>query len=268
MSTETNLAWRYCGNQIKLWREQAGLTREALVKETGYSLDYVKSMENGRRKPTTRLLRVADQLCEAGGKIVAAQGFLKPEAHPERAQEYMALQRDAISVSQFHPLLVPGLLQTERYAHALISASYPPLDDEMVESRVAGRIRRQQSMVERKTALFSFVLYEAALRTPVGGSEVMGEQLRQLLELGKLRQVVIQVLPYGQAYGVALNGPIVLLETPDNERYAYVEGPQTSALYAEGEKASKLARAHDMIRVHALSPEGSVEFIRKVAAEL
>ncbi|MEV5608273.1 helix-turn-helix transcriptional regulator [Streptomyces sp. NPDC052225] len=267
-SMETNLAWRYCGNQIKMWREQAGVTREALVKETGYGHEYVKSMETGRRKPTMRLLQTADQMCGAGGKLIAAQEFLKPEAHPQRAQEFMALEKDAIAISSYEPLLIPGLLQTEEYARALIGESIPLLDDETVEERVASRLKRQRMLTERQTVMFSYVLYEASLRTVVGSGEDMKRQLQQILDFAKLRNVTIKVLPYGRVSGVALNGGITLLETTDHEHYAYVEAPKTSALYADGGKASELALAHDMIRMHALSPEESAEFIRKVAEEL
>ncbi|MGD6743755.1 helix-turn-helix domain-containing protein [Streptomyces sp. BH106] len=266
MSTESN-AWRYCGSQIKLWRTEAGVAREALAEEAGYGLEYVKSMENGRRKPTLRLLQIADQLCGAGGKIVAAQEYLKPEAHPERSQEFLALEKDAIAFSSYEPLLIPGLLQTPDYAHALISASCPPLDDETVEERVAGRLKRQQALTTRTGVMFSFVMFEAALRTLTGGPDVMERQAQHLLNVGELRNVRVQVLPFGRANGVALRGAVVLLETADHEHYAYVEAPETSTLYADPSKVSALSRAHDMIRMHALSPEDSAEFIRKVAQE-
>ncbi|MHC5259753.1 helix-turn-helix domain-containing protein [Streptomyces sp. UC4497] len=269
MSSESN-AWRYCGSQIKLWRTEAGVSREALAAEAGYGLEYVKSMETGRRKPTLRLLQVSDQLCGAGGKIVAAQEFLKSEAHPERAHEFMALEKDAIVFSSYEPLLIPGLLQTSEYAHALISESCPPVDDETIEERVAGRLKRQEALTARKSVMFSFVLLEAALRTQVGVDGVMKRQLEKLLELGELRNVTIQVMPFGRAYGVALRGGYVLLETAEHQHYAYVEAPKTSALYGDGGQASELALAHGMIRTHALSPEESTEFIRnrKVAEEL
>ncbi|RFC74803.1 helix-turn-helix transcriptional regulator [Streptomyces sp. AcE210] len=268
MSTETNLAWRYCGSQIKLWRTEAGVDRETLAKEAGYGCEYVKSMETGRRKPTLRLLQIADQLCGAGGKIVAAQEYLKPEPHPQRSQEYMALEKDAIALSYYQPLLIPGLLQAPEYARALIGASSPPLDDETVEERVAGRLNLQEALTTRRGVMFTFVMFEAALRSNVGGRDVMQAQLQHLLKVGKLRNVSIQVLPFGRAYGVALNGAIALLETADHEHYAYVEGPETSTLYADPDKVSALTRSHGMIRVHALSPEDSAEFIRKVADEL
>ncbi|MZD09760.1 helix-turn-helix domain-containing protein [Streptomyces sp. SID5785] len=264
----TNPAWRYCGSQIKLWRTEAGVARETLADEAGYGYEYVKSMENGRRRPTTHLLQIADQLCRAGGKIVAAQEYLKPEPHPQRSQEFMEIEKEAIASFSYQPLLIPGQLQTREYAHALISASSPPLDDETVEERIVGRLKRQEAMIARTGAMYGFVVYEAALRTAVGGAGAMREQLQHILDLGRLHHVSIQVLPTGRACGVALNGSLVLLESPDHEHHAYVEGPETGALYTDPAKVSVLTRTHGMIRTHALSVEESAEFIGKVAQEL
>ncbi|MEU4496921.1 helix-turn-helix transcriptional regulator [Streptomyces sp. NPDC023998] len=263
--TET---WRYCGNQIKLWRTQAGVSREELGKEANYEYESVKSMEQGRRRPTVRLLQVADQMCGAQGKLAAAQEFLKPEPFPARSQEYMAAEAEAIALHWYEPLLIPGLLQTEDYARTLISESCPPLDDETVEERVRARMERQEALTRKTSTVFSFVVYEAALRTMVGGREAIQRQLERVLEAGKLRNVSIQVLPMGRCSGLALQGPVVLLENSDNERCAYSEVQTTSALYADPAKVSELTQRHDMIRRHALSVEESAEFIRKVAEEL
>jgi transcriptional regulator with XRE-family HTH domain len=197
VNSQPPTAWRYCGSQIKLWRAEAGVSREALAREANYDYEYVKSMENGRRRPTLRLLQVADQLCGAGGKLTAAQEYLKPESFPVRSQEFMAIEAEAIALSWYQPLLIPGLLQTEEYARVLISGSCPPLDDETVEERVAARLRRQEALTRRTGVMFGFVIYEAALRTLVGGPEVMGRQLQHLLDVGELRNVSIQVLPVG-----------------------------------------------------------------------
>ena len=260
--------WRYCGGQIKLWREEAGVSRQELAKEANYDYEYVKSMECGRRRPTLRLLQVADQLCGAGGKLAAAHEYLKPEPFPARSQEYMAIEAEAIAVHDYSLGLIPGLLQTKEYARALISESCPPLDDETVEERVRARLARQEALTRRAKTVYGFVIYEAALRTEVGGREVMRQQLLHLSKVGALRNVSIQVLPFGQCSGLALNGSFILLETAEHERFAYVEGPETSVLHAEADKVSDLAQVHGMIRMQALGVDESAAFIRKVAEEL
>lgn len=267
-SQQAQQNWRYCGGQIKLWREGAGVSRQSLADEANYDYEYVKSMENGRRRPTLRLLQAADQLCGARGKLLAGHEFLKPEPFPERTQEYVQVEAEAIAIQWYEVALIPGLLQTKEYARELIGNSCPPVDEETVEERVAARMKRQEKLTSKPPALFSFVLYEACLRAMVGDRQVMRRQLEHLLEIGELRNVAIQVLPFSRVAYPALSGPIVLVETNEHERYAFVDGQETGALYGDGDKLSSLTQRHGMIRMQALSVEESVRFIRKVADEL
>ncbi|AJE85129.1 putative DNA-binding protein [Streptomyces albus] len=267
-AAQTPAAWRYCGNQIKLWRETAGVSRQTLADEAVYNYEYVKSMEYGRRRPTLHLLRTCDALCGAQGKLIAAYEYLKPEPFPARSQEYMILEADAIVLCDYALGLIPGLLQSEPYMRALISESCPPLDDDTIEERVRGRLERQGALDRRPKTSFIFVIHEAALRTRIGGPEVMREQLYNLLKVGELRNVTIQVLPFGRGNGQELNGPFVLLETAEHEHLAYVESPETSALHADPDRVSALTQAYGMIRMQALGVEESAAFIREVAESL
>jgi hypothetical protein len=140
----------------------------------------------------------------------------------------------------YEPLLIPGLLQTEAYARALIGGSSPPLDDETVAERVAARLRRAEALRRKVGVMYGFVIYEAALRTNVGGINVMREQLWHLLDVGVLRNVSIQLLPFGRCSGVALNGSIVLLETPEHEHCGYIEAPEASIQHSSPAKVLSL----------------------------
>jgi transcriptional regulator with XRE-family HTH domain len=262
------MAWRYCGNQVKLWRMRAGVSREVLGDKAGYEYETVKSMEQGRRRPSLRLLEVADELCGAQGLLLAAHDYLTPERFPTRTHGFMRLETEAIAFHSFEPVLVPGLLQTEEYAYALMSEHCPPLDDETIRERVTARLQRQERLRQKPTVEYGFVIYEAALRTLVGGADAMRRQLKRLLEVGKSRNVSIQVLPFGRGAYVGLNGGLVLLETAEHQRYALVEGQQTSALYSDRETISAIAQSHGMIRMQALDTEESARFIKKVAEEL
>jgi hypothetical protein len=116
--------------------------------------------------------------------------------------------------------------------------------------------------------VYGFVVYEAALRTEVGGREVMRQQLFHLTKSGASRNMSIQVRPFGKCGRLALNGSFVLLETAEHDHFAYVEGPETSVLHAGANKVSDLAQVHGMIRMQALGVEESAAFIRRVAEEL
>ncbi|MCQ4045533.1 helix-turn-helix domain-containing protein [Streptantibioticus rubrisoli] len=261
------MAWRYCGNQVKLWRMRAGVSREVLGDKAGYEYETVKSMEQGRRRPSLRLLEVADELCGARGLLLAAQEYLKPEKYPWFSMDFMRYESEAIAHSSYEPLLIPGLLQNEETARALLESHWPPLDDETVEERVAARLERQ-SLLEKQTKAFTFVIGEAAVRYPVDSGEAHKRQLLHLLAAAKRRNVTIQVMPFDRGAHPGLNGPYVLLETPEHEQLAYEEGQTRGVLYATPEQVSLVSQRHAMILQKALSPEESVRYIGKLAEEL
>ncbi|MDH6112879.1 transcriptional regulator with XRE-family HTH domain [Kitasatospora sp. MAP12-15] len=267
-ASSSPLNWRYCGDQLKRWRTLAGVTREELSKAANYEYETIKSMEQGRRKPSLRVLEVADGLCDARGLLMAAGDFLRPEKFPARTQEFMAAEDDAIAMQWFEGLLIPGLLQTEEYARTLISGYCPPLDDETVDERVAARLQRQEKLHRKPPALFGFVIYEAALRTGAGGPAAMKRQLQHLLQVGELRNVSVQVLRAGHGALSCLEGPIILLETSEHEQLAYSEGQDTSALHSDTKTVGSLTQRHGMIRMQALSSEESALFISGLAEEL
>lgn len=265
-SQQAQQNWRYCGGQIKLWREEAQVSRQALAEEAGYDYEYVKSMECGRRRPTLRLLQIADQMCRAGGKLAAAHEYLKPEKFLSHAEDYMRYEAEAISLGFYQPLHIPGLLQTEETMRALLNAFLPPVDDETIDERVAGRLERQE-LLDKRTRAFSFVIGESALRNPVGGVEVHKQQLLRLLEVGKARNVTIQALSFVGA-GPGVDGPFVLLETAEHDLLVYEEGQETGRLYADADKVSAIVQRHAMILRQALSPDESARFITKLTEEL
>jgi transcriptional regulator with XRE-family HTH domain len=248
-----------------MWREEAGVSRQALAKEADYDYEYVKSMECGRRRPTLRLLQSADQLCGARGKLVAAYEHLKPERFLSFAEDYVRYEAEAITLGSFQPLHIPGLLQTEETVRALMNAYLPPLDDETIEERVVGRLGRQ-SLLGRRTTAFSFVVGEAALRNPVGGREAHRRQLRHVLQVAEARNVTVQALPFLGA-GPWVDGSFVLLETPEHEHLVYEEGQETGLLYADPDKVSAISQRHAMILRQAYTPEKSASFIRELAEE-
>ncbi|MFF1303960.1 helix-turn-helix domain-containing protein [Streptomyces sp. NPDC058307] len=252
--SQTPVNWRYGGNQMKRWRIKANVTREELAAASNYSPDTIKSMEQGVRMPTPRVLDVADELCRAEGLLSAAKEYLQRERFPARAQDFMEREKEAISLWSYEAMYIPGLLQTKGYARALIENHVPTLDEEMVEQRIAARMDRQSIVSGPKPPVgLSFVLYEAVLRVP----QVDAEQLRLLLEVSSLRNVVLQVLPFERAIPVAFMGPMVLLETRDHERFAFSEGPFASDLSGDPNVVNRVSERLSMIRTQALSPAES-----------
>ncbi|WP_329175462.1 helix-turn-helix transcriptional regulator [Streptomyces sp. NBC_01477] len=265
-NSQPPIGWRYCGSQCKLWRERAGVTRDALAKEANYEYETVKSMELGRRKPSQRLLEIADDMCGAKGMLLAAVPFLKPEPFPSYSQNFMQYEAEAVVRNSYEPLLVPGLLQTEETARALIGGSWPHLDDETVEERVSARMDRKE-LLDIQNKLLNFVVNEAALRIVLADRGTHKRQLLELLEQGRRRNVAIQVLRQ-RGPQAALNGPFVLLQMPDHENLTYEEGQSYGVLSGDAAKVTAVSQRYAMILRAALSTEDSAEFIRKLAEEL
>ncbi|MEU9520096.1 helix-turn-helix transcriptional regulator [Streptomyces sp. NPDC048224] len=254
-------AWCYSGNQIKRWRTLANVSREALATAANYAPETISSMERGVRMPSPRLLDIADELCGAQGMLSAAKEYVRRERYSARAVDFIEREREATSLWTYEVALVPGLLQTRAYAQALIDNRIPPLDEETVEERVAARMERQAILSGRKPPVgLSFVLYEAVLRSPL----VDEEQLERLLEVSRLRNVVLQLLPFKRAIGNALEGPMVLVEGPDHERFAFMEGAFASELSAEPGVVSRVTERLSMIRTRALDPEETARFIERM----
>jgi transcriptional regulator with XRE-family HTH domain len=246
---------------LKRWRTKADVTREQLASATNYSLATIESMERGARRPTPRVLDVADELCGAQGMLSAGKEFLDRERYSARALDLMDQEKEATSIWSYEVSLVPGLLQTKAYARALIDNRIPPLDEETVEKHIAGRMARQSILTERKPPVgLSFVIYEAVLRAP----QVDAEQLRHLVEVGQLRNVVLQVLPFEHAIPAALLGSMVLLETRDYGRFAFMEGQFASELSADPGVVSRVTERLSVIRTQALGSDESARFIERM----
>lgn len=154
---------------------------------------------------------------------------------------YVGLEAAAGELRSYQSELVPGLLQTAKYAAALIRAAIPDLDADEVDRRVAFRLSRQ-ALLTRPVAApqLTVVLNEAVIRRPVGGAAVMTGQLTRLIDVGELPNVSVRVVPFaaGMHLGV-ITGPFVLLRFPADREgrepeppVVYMENP-TGALYLD-----------------------------------
>ncbi|MGW8377692.1 helix-turn-helix transcriptional regulator [Streptomyces sp. ODS28] len=262
--------FRYLGNQFRLWREDVGIGRETAAEAVGYSLDTLKSVETGRRKCPPAMAERGDELFGANGKLKAGLLYQEPQKFAPKAQDFIALEQQASCLWTYESSHVPGLLQTEEYARALIEDHCPPLDNKTVEQRVTARIERQALLSQDAAPLaeYSCVLSEAVLRVPVGGRDTYRRQLQRLLEVGQQRNVSVQVLPFDRVTAAAMTGPMVVLETRSQELYGYMEVHMVSSLTSDPADTNTLLRRYGKIRMQALSAEGSARLIEQMVGEL
>lgn len=165
-------------------------------------------------------------------------------------------------------MLVPGLLQTEAYARALISAAQRFEPQETVEELLRTRLERQALLTSPTAPQLWVVLHEAVLRTQVGGAAVMAEQLSSLVETARTnRRALMQVLPFEAGASAFLNGTTIHMTFDDAPAATYTESAYTGQLIEEPALVAQYQRAYDPTRAASLSPEASLTLIESAAKD-
>ncbi|MFD7508600.1 DUF5753 domain-containing protein [Streptomyces sp. NPDC059853] len=172
--------------------------------------------------------------------------------------EYVAHEQEAVSLSWYENQIIPGLLQTEGYARAIFQNALPTLTEGEIEAKVAARLQRQGVLHREKDPLYgSFIISEAVLRDRIGGEGVYRDLLRHQRECADLPGVAIQIMPLGRVHHAGLDGPFILLETPEHQHLGYTETQRGGQLFHDPYEVSILSRKYAMLRSQALNPEES-----------
>jgi transcriptional regulator with XRE-family HTH domain len=259
---------RVFGGQLKLLRERAGLGRAEFGNLTGYSASTIASYEQGRRIASPEFVEKADEVLGAGGVLVAAVDELGRQRFPAFFRDFAILEAEALSLSLYECMAIPGLLQTEAFARAVFSGSCPPLSDEEIDQRVAARLARQTLLDRVPPVVLSVVMEEDVLRRLVGGAAVMKGQIQRLCECARMRNITLQVMPTRSDSHPGMAGPLVLIETADHRHLAYLEAQRSSLLISEPDDVSVLTQRFGIIRARALTTAESLRLMEQVAGEL
>ncbi len=255
------------GRQLKLRREAAGMRAGDFGVAVGYGEDLVYKVEGGKRIPRQEYLDRADEVLGADGLISAAWEDVKKVRYPKKVRELGKLEAKAVEIALYECHIVPGLLQTRDHARAVIGAAQPPYSPDDVERMVAARLARQTVFEREPAPALSFVLEEGPLRRPIGGTMVWREQLERLLELGRLHNVVLQVMRTGCDTHSGLDGRIELLKFPDGTAVGRSDGAFNNRPVTEPKHLRILELRYGTIRAQALSPGESLAFIEQLLGE-
>jgi transcriptional regulator with XRE-family HTH domain len=180
---------------------------------------------------------------------------------------FPALENDSNLVRSWQAQLIPGMVQTEEYARALISTAVPRPDPDEVHRRVQARLARSALLGRDRAPHFQAILGEAVLRQQVGGDDVMRDQLAHLLKVGQRDNVTIQVLPFTAGAHAGMGGPFIVLsfEHEADPDVAYIEN-LGGDLYVESEEAlARFRLAWGDVADVALPPNESADLIAALA---
>ena len=192
------------------------------------------------------------------------QEHLRAAPFPAWFRDWVAAEREATSLRTWHPSLVDGLLQTEDYAHALLSTRMGASDDE-VEQMVAGRMDRQAILHRDVPPLLWVVLDEAVLRLPIGGRHVMAKQLDHLVEMAQRHNILIQIIPRGAGAHEGVNGAFIIADCKNAPSAVYLETALTGLVVDKPEDVAAITLVYETLRGEALPRAGSLEMLKEVA---
>ncbi|MEU6625079.1 helix-turn-helix transcriptional regulator [Streptomyces litmocidini] len=257
------------GALLRFYRERAGVSQEALGKETGYSKSQVAMIERGQRRPRGRFVEIADPFLSAQGALLEVAREVTASAVAAWFEDYLEEEAKAAGIHSYENHLIPGLLQTPEYARSVFACASPPWEDDEVDAMIAARMARHAVFHRKPLPLVRFVLEKIALTRPIGGQEVLRQNLLHILEVGRLRNVEIQVMPEDRQIHAGLSGPFILLETAGRRsQLVYVEGLSGRYFLTEQPELGDAFARYSTLRAQALTPEDSARYIEQVTREL
>lgn len=256
------------GKLLARFRKEAGLTQTELAQAAGVQEETIASVEQGRRSLVPDLAETIDDLLDTKGALATAVDNM-PEVDliPLWAEDYIDMEQDALALSWYDNQVIPGLLQTKAYAQAVFGNKVPVYSPEEIETQTATRLQRQQILNRKKPPTTSIVIWEPVLMMRLTSDEDHREQLRHLYAMAQLPGVCLQVLPLDSRVHAGLNGPFILLETPDHQHVAYTETQRGSQLISDRNEVSILAQKYAMLRAQALSPVETLRLLARLLGE-
>ncbi|WP_107257096.1 helix-turn-helix transcriptional regulator [Plantactinospora sp. BB1] len=255
-------ASEYLVRDLRRTREIFGLTQEAWGERIHFSAKHVGAVERGERPPLPDYLGAVDR---AFGTTFMEfyRMFVKGELVPVWYRPFIEHEGRASLLRVFQPLLIPGMLQTEAYARAVLAGYRVQADS--VDSILATRFGRQEILRRRPDPCqLVAVVDEGVLHRRVGDADVMRDQLKTLVTACEQPHIRVQVVPFDAGAYVGMDGALAIA-TVDGRLIGFLEGHLEGRLVESPDATTNLESAWEAIRDYALPSQQSLELITRTA---
>jgi transcriptional regulator with XRE-family HTH domain len=276
MTYRPTVRGRRLARELRKLREEQRLTLQDVADRLAWSRATVSRLETGQTRPKSddiaalldlygvpspdrdALLTLAREAGRRGWWTAYADVF---------AGSYVALEDDAAEIRTWDPQLIHGLLQTQDYSRAVITAGRLLATREQIERRVDARKIRQAILDRTDAPRLHMIMDEGALRRPIGGHQVMAAQLEKLVKMGERSFVTVQVLPFSTMEHAGLDGRFTILSysDPADPDIAYVEGTMGDVYVESSAEIAKHRDRFRRIEEAALTPEESARLMSEAA---
>lgn len=273
---------RKLGKELRVLRERHGLTIERVAEHLECSHPKISRIELGKqaiRKLDLRMLldlyEVADAAERAAFTALATgaasqRSWFVPynDVLPPKFDTYLDLEADATALYYYGNSIIHGLLQTEDYARALISAYRRDYSTERIDRLVGLRMDRQAVLERSRPPALWIILDEAVLRRPVGDATVMARQLTHLVTLSSRPDITVQLLPLHTGVHAAIGGAFTIIKLREANDVLYVDSVAGNLYLEEPEVVEARELMFNHLRAEALPPAESAALITTIAKEL
>ncbi len=260
------------GAELRYHRERAGLSQPDLAALVNVSHDVISKIETGERPPAKDFPERLDAVPELDtrGGLARLWGTLRKglrnKAIPGWFRPWGHIEAEATTLRWWEPLVIPGLLQTEEYARAILAAR-PGADPDTVDEHVTGRMERQAILDRPDAPQLWSVVDEGVLHRGVGDSKVMRDQLEHLADLSARPKIGVQVVPSQVGAHAGLLGAFIIADLDGSPSMVYLE---TAAEGYDTDSPAVVTQAvlrFDTLRSEALPRAASRDLILKIAGE-
>jgi transcriptional regulator with XRE-family HTH domain len=262
MPTNRMTARAFLGSEIRMARETKGISRASLGKDMFLSESVIAKWESGARVPTEKQVTGLINRLEFGPDIVRrlVENLVTGEVSPE-FMTWLPIEAAATEISSFDLSAVPGLLQTEGYAQAVLQFNrHAPID---IEEQLRSRIERQQVLDRDDPPTTVFIMDEYVLNRRVGNPKTMFDQLHKLIEMAKRPDVYIQIVPSDEEYYAG--SPFMLATLPSGQGLVLLDDALIGRVVEDPAEVSVISRIWQGIRSAALPQSESIVRIAEAA---
>ena len=271
------------GAQLRRLRETAGVTRDDAGYHIRASGSKISRMELGRvsfkERDVTDLLEFygvhdlaeREKLVQLTREANATPWYQKfQDVVPDWFHVFVGLEEAAQLIRVYEVQFVPGLLQTEEYARAVILQGAPGLDPDEVERRVALRMGRQKLLTRENPPRYWVIMDEAALRRPMGGRDVHVGQIERLIDLVGEPNITIQVMPFRYGGHAAEGGAFTIMRFPETDLpdVVYMEYLTGAHYIDKPEEVERYAAVMERLSVAGTSPDRTREILSGMLKEI
>ncbi|MFC6082286.1 helix-turn-helix domain-containing protein [Sphaerisporangium aureirubrum] len=253
--------------ELRRHRHSAGLTQRQLGDRMGFSDSMITMVEATKRAPTRRFAELADEVLGLDGAMVRLYAATTWNKAPEHLRPWLEEEEDATVLRTWQPTIVPGLLQTQSYAQAIL-ATWPSITGEELDERLSNRMQRQSILIRDNPPDLNAVIDEDVITHVIGDVAIMREQLEHLLKVASQPNVTIQLVPYAARPHCGQGGGFILAERNGVPYAAYADAQPFGRTFDNRRLIAELVRRYDAIRAEALPFKQSLRLIEEAVNQI